>query len=374
MNEYGPKRTPKPPHIAPAHDFPGVHRSARGGALRAPWLRNLLFLVLFVGLSAGVPYAIYHELGGEWPTLDGRLWTPAFLTACLALLLVYFVSDGLRLWFVIRALGYRLPARQMTPLVFLNILITNLSPLGAGGGVAQIWYLRRLGMHTGAATAAATLRTLLASLGIFIPALLLLWFWPTLAGRVLSPGWSFALGLLAALYLGGFALAYWQLRGLLNLTGKTLAWLARRGWLSPARQERWYRICRRELVRFAMALRCFAGSRGPDVWLAVVSTAVFLLALFSVPALLLYGLGHAVPYATSLSLSAITTFAMYFAPTPGGAGVAEGLFGLLFAGYVASADLLLLVLGWRFLTVHLGMLLGVPVLLHVLWRGGPHAA
>src|SRR5690625_3051684 len=278
------------------------------------WPRFVGFSLLFVALSAAVPYFIHRQLGGEWPTLDGRLAAPSFLLACLALLLMYFLADATRLWFVLRALGYRVPLLQMGPLVFLNILVSNITPLASGGGFAQIWYLHRFGVPVGAATAATTLRTLLASLGIFIPAMLLLWFSPGLAGRTLHEGWAFTLGLLALAYLSFFALVLWRLRWLLMAVHAVLFGLARRQWLSAARAQRAYYIARREMVRFTVALRVFAQRRGPDVWLAVVATSVFLLALFSFPALLLWGLGYHPHYPTTLGLSTITTFVMYFAP------------------------------------------------------------
>ena len=341
----------------------------RPSSVRPSWRRLLAFSLLFLALSAGVPYGILHELGGQWPSLDGRLLQPGFLLACAGLLAVYFGADGLRLWFLTRALGYRVDPRQMAPLVFLNILVSNLTPMATGGGFAQIWYLRRLGMPVGAATAAATLRTLLASVGIFVPSLLMLWWWPALAGRVLTPGWAYVLGGLAALYLAGFALVFWRLRWVLGALRHALQALERWRWISPVRQRRWYFALRRETVRFAVAMRLLANRRGPNFWWAIVATLVFLLALFSVPALLLWGLGYAVPLFQTLGLSTLITFVMYFAPTPGGAGIAEGLFSLLFAGYVSRADLFVLVLGWRFLTIHLAMLVGAPILWLSLWRG-----
>lgn len=336
---------------------------------RQDWRRMLGFGLLFLALSLGVPYAIQRELGGQWPGLDARLLQVEFLLACLAILLVYFASDGLRLWFLTRSLGYRIPARQITPLVFINVLVANVTPMGAGGGLAQIWYLRHLGMPVGAATAAATLRTLLASLGIFLPALFLLWFRPVLAGRFLDPGWAYGLGLLAAIYLAGFALVFWRLRWVLGWLKTLLSTAARWRWISVARQRRWYFTLRRETVRFAVAMRIFAHCRGVDFWLAVISTAIFLLSLFCIPALLLWGMGYPVAFFDTLGLSNIVIFVMYFAPTPGAAGVAEGVFGLLFASQVAGKDLLTLVLGWRFLTVHLAMLLGIPLLAYFIWRG-----
>ena len=67
-------------------------------------------------------------------------------------------------------------------------------------------------------------------------------------------------------------------------------------------------------------------------------------------------------------LLVVSTCIMYFAPSPGGAGFAEGVFGLFFASLVHASELVGIILVWRFLTIYLGMLIGVPVTLHELAR------
>jgi hypothetical protein len=53
---------------------------------------------------------------------------------------------------------------------------------------------------------------------------------------------------------------------------------------------------------------------------------------------------------------------MYFAPTPGAAGVAEGGYGLLFSQLVQKQDITLLTLSWRFLTIYVGLVIGMFVI------------
>ncbi len=67
-----------------------------------------------------------------------------------------------------------------------------------------------------------------------------------------------------------------------------------------------------------------------------------------------------------IGLLVVTTFVMYFSPTPGASGVAEGAFGFLFAGLVSDDHLVQVTLAWRFLTIYLGMAIGVFVTQHEL--------
>lgn len=329
------------------------------------------FAVLFVMLSAVVPWAIQREMAGQGDHLWRDLLTPRLLLPALALLLVYYVSDGLRLWFTLRALGQRQPLRSMFPLVFINMLFSNVTPMATGGGVVQVWHLYRRGVHIGAATAATTLRTLLASLIIFVPTPILLLSMDALEHSPLANQWVGWFGVLAALYVAFFILLLTRLRWFIGAACALLAIAQCLRILKPARRRRWQLRLYREMLRFGHSFRAFFKGNGFDRSMAIIWTVVFLISLFSFPALLMWGLGYPVDYPLILALMLINTFVMYFAPTPGAAGVAEGVFALLFTAQVEPRDLLLLVMGWRFLTIHLGMLIGVPVVLYSFGRRNP---
>jgi uncharacterized membrane protein YbhN (UPF0104 family) len=53
---------------------------------------------------------------------------------------------------------------------------------------------------------------------------------------------------------------------------------------------------------------------------------------------------------------------MYFSPTPGASGIAESLFGTFFQSILTGGHLLLVIVGWRFLTIYIGMIAGLIVL------------
>ncbi|MDO8863463.1 lysylphosphatidylglycerol synthase transmembrane domain-containing protein [Haliea sp. E1-2-M8] len=326
------------------------------------------FAVLFVLLSALVPVTIVKELNGQFDLLWRELFTPRFIVSALALLTVYYVSDGLRLWFTLRSLGQHQPLRTMLPLVFINLLFSNITPMATGGGVVQVWYLHRRGIHIGAATAATTVRTLLSSLMIFLPAPVLLFSIDRLVDSPLASQWGGWLGLFAVLYVAFFLLLLWRLRWFIHAATAVLALAHRLHLIGESRQRRWRFRLRREMIRFGYSFQAFFKGNLADLVLALVSTAIFLTSLFSFPALLLWGMGSPVDYPLILALMLVNTFIMYFAPTPGAAGIAEGVFAVIFTSLLESGDLLLLVLGWRFLTVHLGMLIGVPVSIYAFAR------
>lgn len=130
----------------------------------------LFSVAVFVGLSVFGLSLVAQFFGGDMPKLDPRLTEFSALSWIGVFLLIYFAADGLRLYFVLRTLDAPVKLRQIFPLVFINILFSNVTPLATGGGFAQVWYLRRRGVAVGTSAAATTIRTILAMLVVFTAA------------------------------------------------------------------------------------------------------------------------------------------------------------------------------------------------------------
>lgn len=331
-------------------------------------LRIILFAAIFFLLSALTPWIILREFNGE----AGELWNRVssfpgkIILITLALLLCYYLCDGLRLWFILRALRQHQPLKRMAPLVFINMLFSSITPMATGGGLIQIGYLHKHGVHLGAATAATTLRTLLASLLIFLSAPFILLYVDQVQLGSFAHRWASLLAAFALCYTGFFALVIWRIRWLIASSTNILTLFHRSGLIHHETLRRWHFRLRKEMIRFNYSIRAYLQRSPSNATWSALFTVLFLLCLFSFPAVLLWGFGYPIDYPMVLALMTINTFVMYFAPTPGAAGVAEGVFALLFASTVSNADILLIVLGWRFLTVHLGMLIGIPVSVHAL--------
>lgn len=347
----------------PAMTLPAVARFGR-------W-RLAFFTATFVALSVAVPCAMYLDLGGQGFALDGQLLSLPFLAAVAAMLVVYFGADGLRLHHTLKALGHALPKRHLGRLVFINILFSNLTPMATGGGFAQIWYLRRHGIHLGTATAATTLRTLLAMLFIFALTPFLVHSMPFFQASIMTARFAASFSLFAGAYLGFFLLLLFRLRWVLMAADRVLMALHRCRIIDGRRRRRWHFRLRREMIRFSWGMKAYLKGARRDILLSVLYTALFLLTLFSFPSLVLWGLHQHVDYLTTTGMLAVATFIMYFSPTPGGAGFAEGVFRLFFASMIAPSELVLVIVAWRFLTIYLGMLIGVPVVLHEMAGKGP---
>lgn len=328
----------------------------------------LVSAALFIGLTATGFVLVSSMFGGELPRFDARLIQPQAVALILGFLAVYFVSDGLRLYFVLRTIGAGVKIREIFPLVFINILFSNVTPLATGGGFAQVWYLQRHGVAVGSSAAATTIRTILAMLAIFLVAPLFQFLHPGSSPNGFARITLQSLSGFIMLYLVGFLIVLRRPHWIATLLGRLLALTSRIGILGTDRRDRWTNAVQRETAEFSASFARFVRGSRLYALAAVACTLVFLLTLFAFPALLLELLDYDVDWLTVIGTLSVVTFLMYFAPTPGGAGFAELAFAGFMAGRMAPDDLLLVIFAWRFLTIYLGMAIGTIVSILVLRR------
>jgi hypothetical protein len=79
-------------------------------------------------------------------------------------------------------------------------------------------------------------------------------------------------------------------------------------------------------------------------------------------------LGYHIPFLTVLAFQVVVTFFMYFAPTPGAAGIAEGGYGFFLTHLVQKKDITFLTLSWRFLTIYIGVIIGIMIIYRELFN------
>jgi len=320
-------------------------------------LAGLFFLLSFVTM-----YFVHRYFSEGQIRLDPHLLSGRVIGGLAVLLVLYFLADGLRLYCVIRAMGFRIAFAYIVKLVFVNIFVSNVTPLATGGGVVQVYFMKRKGMPIGAATAATSIRTMLAALILFTLTPIIIWTEPNLFRIFLQRNLLYGITAFSCVYLAVFWTILFRIRVIKRWLLRGLHLLNILGIVSRPRLRSFFLRVSREMDLFSGGFkRYFQGGPG---WaaLSVVSTAAFLLLFFSFSVVLIGALGYQVPVWTVLAFQVVVTFFMYFAPTPGATGVAEGGYGLLFAQLVHKQDITLLTLCWRFLTIYIGVLIGMFVL------------
>jgi uncharacterized protein (TIRG00374 family) len=317
---------------------------------------------LFFALSFTTMYFIHHYFS------EGQLRIPtsmlsAGVVSCLAILLVlYFLADGLRLYCIIRAMGFRIAFSYIVKLVFVNIFVSNVTPMATGGGVVQVYFMNRKGMPVGEATAATSIRTILAALILFTLTPLIIWAEPNQFHMFFHRNILYGITGVSCAYLAVFWIILCRIRIIKRWMFRFLYLLHAMKTISRPRFRIWFLKVSRELDLFADGVKQYFRNNPGWAALSIVFTAFFLLLLFSFSIVLVRAMGYQVPALTVLAFQVVVTFFMYFAPTPGAAGVAEGGYGLLFSQLVQKQDIALLTLSWRFLTIYVGVVIGIGVI------------
>ena len=108
---------------------------------------SLLYFALFVSISAVSLYYI-NRIYSQGSNLNIFFSFPTLIiSSILGLLFFYYIFDALRLYFVLKTLNAGISFWNVYKLVFINIFISNITPLATGGGFAQVYFLQKKGVH-----------------------------------------------------------------------------------------------------------------------------------------------------------------------------------------------------------------------------------
>jgi uncharacterized protein (TIRG00374 family) len=307
------------------------------------YYKRLILLILVIGGISGA--VIYYT--GDIHTFrylrSFQPWSVLLALGCLALGM-YF--DGTRLVKLSRMAGERISLPQSIQVILSNYFLALLTPGAAGGAVAQVLFLRHFGLSTGRATVIVMVRTILSVLFLMLclplvvvtDTALLPWFPPNMVGLTAIT--------LAAVCLGGV----WFVR---THTMKRLVLIIVRHLPHRIRRRAW------KVHHDVQASVEMLASSPVGMVKVFADTGLSLLALYSIVPALFSGMGVSIEWSTILGRMIFLNLLLYFAPTPGGSGIAEGGFIFLFSDFVPPGTVGLLAVAWRVLTEYLPFVLGL---------------
>jgi uncharacterized protein (TIRG00374 family) len=331
---------------------------------------SLLYFALFIFISAVSLYYI-RKIYSQGSNLDIFFTFPkAIIISIIMLLFFYFILDGSRLYFVLKTLNADISFWNVYKLVFINIFISNITPLATGGGFAQVYFLQKKGVPLGKSSAAVLIRTLLSATMLFLSVPFIIFRNQSMLNLLPGNYVFIYLAIFLALYFFVFYLLIFKLRLIMKCIYKFFYFLKSKHLLSKKRFRKIILYVFKHLELFSEDLAFFIQGKKIFVILSILCTTLFLLAEFSFSYLVLQGLGYDINFLRILTLQILVVFIMYFAPTPGAAGIAEGGYSLLFAGFVEKQDLFPLLFYWRFFSKYLGVFIGVFVFFYLIIRGG----
>ncbi len=331
-------------------------------------LRYIIYFSIFIIMSILTLYYIYNIFDKPSRIFIFKSLPSSMLLAIFILLIIYFLSDGLRLYFVLRTLKCEINFRSILKLVFINMFISNVTPFATGGGFVQVYFLTQKGVSLGDATAATTIRTVLATIIIFITAPLAIFTGKNIESMLPLDTLIIYMAVFTLLYISFFYIVIFNNNFVKKIVYKILYFLRNKNLISEKKFNNIAKYLFEEIDIFGNSLNSFFNGNKIYLISSIFFAIIFLLSELSFSVLLIKSLGYTVDYFLVILRQLVVVFFMYFAPTPGATGVAEGGFSLVFKNYVSASDMFPLIFAWRFLTKYIGMIIGLYIFFRAIFR------
>jgi uncharacterized protein (TIRG00374 family) len=285
-----------------------------------------------------------------------KIYLAFMLVVCVWLL------DAVKMWLLVRAAGESITFLTSMELAWINYFGAAITPMQSGGGPLQMYVMYQHGISVGKSVAITIIRTVLVMLilGAMIP------FAIMIKGNLPKMGWGIR-GFVS--YVVVFILAIWLALVVSvvkpALVKRLAAWiitfLRRIGFLKAEWEIGLLRLVIREIDTYNENVRAFL-TTGRRYFLPSVFTAFAqIVCQLSVMPCMIWALGFPVSYPECVLLQALFLFLLYFIPTPGGSGAAEGGAAFVFSMFVPWNVAGMLGIGWRFMTEYTGIFMGAIV-------------
>lgn len=300
-----------------------------------------MFLLLFL-VSIGI---IYYTIDIEALKTISTFNEESLLLSVIALALgMYF--DGLRLQRLVKIGGYHLSIKAVLRVIFSNYFMAMLTPGASGGAVVQVLVLKSYGIPLGKGTPIVLIRTVFSIMFLVIM-LPLVFMYDNIEIPYISRDMLLILSFLAviATLLGTYLLQTKYMRQFVYTIAhrfkahKTKDWLAKLETLNQG-LGLLYKKPMQSLIVF-------------------IESGVSLICLYGIAPALMFAFTTDVPIIQVLDRMILLNLILYFAPTPGGAGIAEGLFVVLFAPYVPSGTVGIIAVAWRVMAEYIPFFIGM---------------
>ena len=307
--------------------------------------RGIFMFLLLLAVSIGI---IYYTID-----LDALKAISSFNSISLLLALVALVAgmyfDGLRLQRLVKIGGYKLSIRAVLRVIFSNYFMAMLTPGASGGAVAQVLVLRSYGVPISKGTPIVLIRTVFSIM--FLVIMLPLVF---LRDAIEIPYISrdmlliFAVLAVIAALVGTYILQTKYMRQFVYNLAQRFKAHNTKDWLSKL-ETLLYKQPVQSLIVF-------------------IESGLSLLCLYCIAPALMYAFTPDISIIDILDRMILLNLILYFAPTPGGTGIAEGLFVVLFSAFVPNGTVGIIAVGWRVVAEYMPFFIGMYAVLTLYGR------
>lgn len=308
-------------------------------------LLRLTVLFAFVLLiSAAVIYFTFDIRALDYLTL----FEPRCILLALACLTVGLLFDGLRLLTLASITDGQLTLKQVVNVVLSNYFLALVTPGASGGAIAQVMFMRKAGVPVAKSTVVVLVRTIMSIsfLILLVPVVLhsdrdIVKWMPASVLSVVS---------VAFISLPVIAVLLMRTR----YPERIIFWFTRKFSYTTRRNcYIWYQQFKHAVI--------VMGRHPMMVLRAFVESGLSLLFIYATVPAYFTGLNIDFDLVQVMGRMVLLNLVLYFSPTPGGSGIAEAGFVVLFSNILPEGVEGIMAVLWRFTAEYLPFLLGAFV-------------
>ena len=327
----------------------------------------IIFILLAFGMGAIIIFrSVDHE------TIRSLLAANK-LKLLLALLVVFlaWIFDAGRFCALAFAAHERVSFSLGIVLTWLNYFGSAVTPMQSGGGPFQVYALYKKGIPLGKGIAITLMRTMLTILILTLSVPIALMLDPDIL-----EGSPFLKGLVFYVFI--VILATWAFviftilkpEAIKKLSRVIVMWLSRFKIMNSKRTViKIIQWLDKEIDNYILNFRLVFHSGKLWLTFATILSVLHLLALFTVLPVLMSAVGLPFKYIQTIAVQAVFMFILYFVPTPGASGVAEGGGALLYSILMPENMAGIMSIICRFFTDYISIFMGVVVVIRMLGWG-----
>lgn len=314
-------------------------------------------VLLSVALSVAAIALIFVLTGSTKTVTALRQLQPSYIALLLLLAGAEVFLDGARLTLLIRAADGHITLWGGCRLAAISVFGNLLTPFSTGGHVAVVYLLRQQRVPSGRGTSVVITRLLASGVFVLFGALLSLLFLGHLVSDVMAIRTMLLVTGVVFLGLSSLGVAALLNPRVLAALGALVGVVLHRAGVVRRRGYFQNRV-NRHVIHARNSFRRFFSTRAEMLGGALVCSWL----LYATQVMVFWAVLGALSLGTSLgegvALSALLIFLLSFVPTPGGAGLGEALFVLVYSSAVPTHLLGVAVLLWRLFYQYLPAALG----------------
>lgn len=300
-------------------------------------IRQILFFLIVIGLTL---YGVFkgEDINELMRDVSEAKWT--WLLLCVGLVVVYIGCESYIIRLLLSKLHIKLRKREAFLISGVGFFFSGVTPSASGGQPAQVVYMRKCGINVSEATNVLMWVTVLYKMVLVVIGLLLIIFRRDyITNHMDDRSWLFYLGIILNMIFIGFLVLLWLKSHWLERVGDHWIAVAAKFHLIKNKQnvvEKWQRFIDGHNASF-VAMK----GQTKTIVFAFIITFIQRMVLFSITGFvcLAFGISRLL-FWKALLLQAMISVSVDMLPLPGGSGISEHLFELMFLS-IFGADLVL---------------------------------